>query len=79
MGTSASDYNDERAKEFAEKASEAAKYKKEYKAEWDAKMAEMKSKRTLTLDEEQQKAFEERQRKALEIQARVEARKNKNK
>jgi hypothetical protein len=42
-------------------------------------MTEMKSKRTLTLDEEQQKAFEERQRKALEIQARVEARKNKNK
>lgn len=79
MGTSASDYNDERAKEFAEKASEKSKKHKEHKAEWDAKMAEMKSKRTLTLVEEQQKAFEERQRKALEIQARVEARKNKNK
>lgn len=79
MGTSASDYNDERAKEFAEKASEKSKKHKENKAEWDVKMAEMKSKRTLTLDEEQQKVFEERQRKALEIQARVEARKNKNK
>ena len=32
MGTSSSDYNDERAKEFAEKASEQAKHKKEYKA-----------------------------------------------
>ena len=79
MGTSASDYNDERAKEFAEKASEAAKYKKEYKAEWDAKMAEMKSKRTLTLDEEKQKAFEEPQLKAMERREKFLARKNKEK
>jgi hypothetical protein len=77
MGTSASDYNDERAKEFAEKASEQAKHKKEYKAEWDAKMAKMKKKRTITLDEDTQKAFEERQRKALEIRERVLNRKNK--
>ena len=63
MGTSASDYNDERAKEFAEKASEQSKKHKEHKAEWDAKMAEMKSKRTLTLDEEKQKALDDRQQK----------------
>jgi hypothetical protein len=76
MGTSSSDYNDERAKEFADKASEQAKHKKEYKAEWDSKMAKMKKKRTITLDEDTQKAFEERQRKALEIRERVLNRKN---
>lgn len=31
MGTSSSDYNDERAKEFADKANDIAKHKKEYK------------------------------------------------
>ena len=79
MGTSSSDYNDKRAKEFAEKASEAAKHKKEYKEEWNAKMADMKSKRTLTLDEEKQKALEDRQQKALERREKFLARKNKEK
>jgi hypothetical protein len=39
-------------------------------------MAKMKKKRTITLDEDTQKAFEERQRKALEIRERVLNRKN---
>ena len=42
-------------------------------------MAEMKSKRTLTLDEEKQKALDDRQQKALERREKFLARKNKEK
>jgi len=75
MGVGYTDYNDERAKEFAERASEEAKKHKEHKAEWDARLSEMKSKKVLTLDEQKLSDFEERQRKALERREKFLARK----
>jgi hypothetical protein len=78
MGTSSSDYNDERAKEFAEKADDLAKHKKEYKDEHDAKYRYSK-KTEIKLDPEQEALFLERQRKALERREKFLARKNKTK
>jgi hypothetical protein len=77
MGTSTTDYNDERAKEFAEKASEIAKHKKEYKDEHDAKYNDAKKKSELKLDPEKEVAFLERQEKALARREKFLARKNK--